>query len=469
MLSVVQYWRALRCRLLLVGLWAAVPLTAQTPAVTAFVHVTVIPMDSERVVPEQTVVVRGNQIVAMGPAAQVPVPAGAQQIDGRGRFLMPGLGDMHSHIQADDEQGLFLALANGVTTLRDMGSGSTLAVLRAARARGVLLPPRIYGIGRMGDCQGLELTLPDCLAKMKAAGVDMLKLYDDYGGPARLDSVLAAAAQVHLRVGGHAYPGPGVERALQIPYKSIEHLLGYASAVVGAPILGEGWGKDDDDSEAPSPSLDTMPWMQPGYRLDPERLRTLAETTRRVGAWTVPTLAVSEYVSAVGSLDLPHGLTRWREFTLEVARALHTAGAKFLLSDDLQNAPNPAGFVVHRELELLLQVGLTPYEALEAGTHNVARYLGTQDSAGTVAVGKWADLVLLDGNPLQDIHYTTAITGVMADGRWFSRADLDARLDRLEAQGCYLATVRRDARDHRGISVSSFNTVMTQSVSPCQQ
>ncbi len=453
----------------MIATWTVLPwlsgVVAQTPempSTTAFLHVAVIPMDSdrERVLSDQTVLVRGNRIVALGPAAEVDVPVGARQIEAKGKFLLPGLSDMHAHISANDDVGLFLALANGVTTLRDMGFAKNLPALHAKRTNGAAMPPRLYGVVRVEDCDSLMFAA--CFGE-KALGYDMLKLYED-ARAAQLDPIITAAKHAGLRVGGHAVPGPGIDWALGVPYRSIEHLQGYPSAIIGQPI----WPEDSAGGlERDVP--DTAFWVQPGYKLPVERLRAVAEATQRAGAWNAPTLiGMDGIVASFEMAGQQRAFGRYVEFLSQIVKALHDAGAPLLLSEDMMARPNPAGYALHRELELFVQAGLSPYDALITGTRNVATYLGTQDSAGTVAVGKWADLLLLEANPLADIRHTTAIAGVMADGWWFSRADLDARLDAWEARGCALTELRREAAARRGISTASLRAMPGSSDASCE-
>jgi adenine deaminase len=145
------------------------------------------------------------------------------------------------------------------------------------------------------------------------------------------------------------------------------------------------------------------------------------------------------------------------EVSLQVVNALQDAGAGLLLGADM-TLESP-GFAVHRELELLVLAGLTPYQALATGTRNVAVYLGTQDSTGTVAVGKRADLVLVDGNPLTDIRYTAGPAGAMVGGRWLARAELDARFDAVATGSrTEFRHMQQDALGHHGIHLSRSDT-----------
>lgn len=439
--------------------------TSQT-AVTAFVGVTVVPMDRERVLAGQTVLVRGERIVAMGPSDRVHVPTGAERIDGRGKYLMPGLADMHAHINGDAEL-LWSYLANGVTTVRDMFGRPELLALRDRVANGELLGPRIYAVGIDEECPKQQ-ELASCLKAMKAVQVIMVKIYWD--SRARFDSVVAIARELHLPVGGHVSQVVGLGPSLRVPYATLEHLWGYFEFLVGTrPALMTELALPRS-SASPGPQfaplrdtvkavLDTASWMRPGWRLDPRKLRAVAIATRRAGTWNAPTLVAAEAMcwQPRNLIDAPERrlFRRIFEAKFPLVHALQDAGAGLLLSTDMSEL---GGFPVHRELELLVDVaGLTPYQALATGTRNVAHFLATEDSTGTVAVGKRADLVLLDGNPLRDIRYTAGPTGVMVGGRWLSRTVLETGLDSiLVGNGSNADNMRRlrhAAPLHRGTPV----------------
>ena len=414
---------------LFVSALAAVSAEAQALAVvpvTAFVNVSVIPMDRDRVLTRQTVVVRGDHIVALGPVGQVAVPSDAERVDGAGKFLMPGLADMHVHFgnfdpapmdgpprftlnpTVDVADMLFTFVANGVTTVRDMHSGPDAqgnAWLLAVRRRvgaGKLLGPRIYTAGDPDESS------PAAAAKsveaLKAAGYDFVKLY---GRPRPLyDSVVAAARRVGLPVAGHV-PGEdiGIAGVLRDRWASIEHLTGYFEYATGV-----------------------SPESTARKRVDDATLRRIARETERAGVWNCPAPSIQMTWMGMDSVHF--------DFYPRLIKALHDAGAGLLLGTDayfFDGTLAHSGFTIHAALEALVDAGLTPYQALETGTRNVARFLRTEDSTGTVAVGKRADLVLLNANPLVDVHHTTALAGVMLGGRWLPRVDLNRWIDTMRS------------------------------------
>ena len=411
---------------------AFIPTTSDS--VTAFVDVTVIPMNEEQVLPGQTVLVQGGRIVAVGSPSKVHVPDDAVRIDGHKRYLIPGLADMHIHLGANGgdsvsaERALFLLLANGITTVRNMdyrqkGTGEMgldnafLLRLRARAASGELVSPRIYTSGAWGPPEYITGGRPQRLdsiavyvAAYKAAGYDFVKIHDEDSIVA--ESVLVAAYRLGIPVVGHPrlFPVEKVFGETPVPsapegrlpllgrvpsfsgaaaktgYKSVEHLLYYYYA----------------NQESP----------------DPLQLARRVEETKRGGVWNCPTL------NSIEELHIsPHNAGI-------IISALKEAGAGLLSGTDacastMYGVPGPS---LHQELQRLVLAGLTPYEALETSTRNVAVFFGTLAESGTVEVGKRADLVLLDGNPLEDITNSSNIAGVMIGGRWFSHDTLAPRL-----------------------------------------
>jgi imidazolonepropionase-like amidohydrolase len=421
---------------------AAWPPVSEVPAeVTAFVDVAVIPMDSERILANQTVLVQNGRITALGPAAQVRVPEGTVRIDGRGQFLIPGLADMHAHLGlttldiATAERWLLLYALEGVTTIRNTDyrhgndglTGPGLLRLQARAAAGELLSPRIYTSGPWGPKRYISVvkdapaprldSVAAYIAAYKAAGYDFIKVHDET--TVIHDSVAAAARRVGIPVAGHMPGHSGRKMALErfqqtlTGMRSVEHLSGSRGTLTT-------WS----DSGGRCPIADSsrgLAGSHPACVL--EGVRFLAEVTQRAGTWSVPTLVLKgDGINING----------------QHVKALQDAGAGLLLGTDAIPDSRGSPGQVHQELNALVRAGLTPYQALAAGTRNVAQYFGTLDSSGTVAVGKRADLVLLYGNPLADVRHTREPAGVMIKGRWLDRVALDQRLLALPASTTWL-------------------------------
>ncbi|HZB27043.1 MAG TPA: amidohydrolase family protein, partial [Gemmatimonadales bacterium] len=300
---------------------------------------------------------------------------------------------------------------------------------------------------------GNSAPTPESATKMvteqKAAGYDFLKIHPGLTRET-FDAMAATAERAGIKVAGHVPLAVGLLRALEARYASIDHLDGYVEAMVreGAPVTAA-------QSEFFGVNL--------GEHLDTSRIPDLVEATRKAGVWNVPTQSLMEnlapgesaealgrrtemrYVSAktraqwaqeknsileeTGSS--PESAQRTMEARRKLIKALHAGGAGLLLGSDAPQIYNVPGFSIHRELELLVAAGLTPYQALETGTRNVAVFFGTLSQRGTIETGKRADLVLLDANPLTDVRNTTRRAGVMLGGRWLPKETINARLNTI--------------------------------------
>ena len=438
--------------------------------VTAFVDVAVVPMDRERVLTDQTVLVQREHITALGPADRVRVPKNAVRIDGRGKFLIPGLTDMHVHLEVADsvgaEQMLLLFVATGITTIRDMAylstrdvphviklDGTNLLQLRARAAAGTLLSPRIYTSGRPPWRNDTNAnTVAQEVAAYKAMGYDFIKVHDET--PIILDSVAAAAHRLAIPFAGHVPAGTPLEHALTLGYASIEHLRGY-----DIYLSRDSAFLSMADSVAKGMS-DSALWRATRQAVDTSKVPLIAAETQLAGVWNCPTQVGVEGVAPglrvkIADQHRPelryvtsrtranwdsqeesnivwNAEGRWNARVAMVGRwvipALQHAGAGLLSGTDTPGPYEVPGFALLRELETLVQVGLTPYQALATSTRNVAVYFRTLHESGTIEVGKRADLVLLLGNPLVDIRFIEQRAGVMLDGRWHSQAELDRHL-----------------------------------------
>lgn len=428
-----------------------------TRPVYAITNVTVVPMDRERLIPGQTVVVSNGRIDSVAPSHRTRVPAGAIVIEGRGRYLMPGLAEMHAHVPPDPKQAqwtqdvLFLYVANGITFARSMLGAPHHLELRSKAERGEIRSPRIYTSGP--SLSGNSVANPEAgrriVAEQKAAGYDTMKIQ---GGLSRAsyDAIVDAARSHRISFGGHVPEAVGFARALDARQATVDHLDGYI------PLLLR-----DQDSAPAGQGLF-------GYNLtdsvDERKIPLLAQRTRQSGVWNVPTDSIIHHLalpepSAAAMESRPEMryvprpmLEQWKRaradfqsnptydpararrfvaIRAKLIKALHDNGAGLLLGSDAPQWFNVPGFSLHRELRYLVDAGLTPYQALATGTREIARFLGTPDAFGTVQVGRRADLILLDANPLADIGNAQRRAGVMLNGRWLSERDIRAGLARI--------------------------------------
>ena len=427
--------------------------------VVVFEQVSIVPMDRERILSNQTVVVRNGQIAEIGAADDVQRPAGATRVDGRGKFLMPTLAEMHAHILPEDvapyvagrfttperaiERVLLLYVLNGIGTIRNMHGDARHVALRERVARGELLGPTIVTSGEAfrNEYTKSVAAAKGLVAEHKARGFDFLKIWPGVVADDVWDAMVAAANEAGLPFGGHVPSNQGLHRVLAARMRTIDHLDGYLEAAARPG--------------APRPVIFATNLV--GH-VDESRFPMLAKETRAAGTWVVPTQSLFE--SQWGP-DEPNVMARWPDMEyvsseeigqwtkakmrnmaaqpLETRReylgirrrllkTLYDSGVKFLLGSDAPQTWQVPGFSIHRELAALVTSGLTPYQALETGTRNVAVFLKAEDHAGTVEVGKRADLVLLAANPLQDAANAQRITGVMLNGRWLPRVEIERQL-----------------------------------------
>ena len=417
---------------------------ASSPGVTAFVDVTVIPMDADRMLPGHTVLVRGDRIVAVGPAGSVEVPAGAERIDGSGKYLLPGLSEMHGHtpggFPTDEfrEQVMFLYAANGVTTVRGMlGLPGDLA-LRARTNTGEIWGPTLYLAGP--SFSGGSIDSPGQATErvwtQKREGWDHLKIHPGLT-MAEYDAMAGAAAKAGIRFSGHVPADVGIRHAILMGQETFDHLDGYMEEAGGI-----------------------------GGPMDEARMEELFDLTIDARAWVVPTMVLWE-VGVIGLGDPetlaaypemrywpPTGVDGWRNRLLaiqasngwDVERArrhasnrtrllgmMNEAGVGILMGTDSPQMFSVPGFSIHRELAAMAEAGMSPYEILVSGTRNVGDYFQRYDSFGTVAAGRRADLILTNSNPLDDVANIADRAGVMVRGAWKSEAEIQEGLAAIAA------------------------------------
>jgi len=432
-----------------VSLHAGPPGSAFPSPSYAITEVTVIPMDGERRLPRYTVFVDGGLITAMGPSRELRVPGGVTRIEGQGKYLIPGLSEMHIHLgqgpgeSAGDPLGrqLRLALAHGVTTMRGVIAPPSALQARDRINRGELLGPTLYVAAPSLNGQSVPdpATGRRLVMEARAKGYDLLKTHGGMSAESYL-AIVAAAREAGLPLAGHVSPSYGLERAMRAG-QQVEHLDGYIAASLPPDMPAPHGQIIADDIVA---------------RVEWPRVRKQAEETRRAGVWNGMTLALFQ-VLAGGQTAAEHAarpemryvppatLAQWSGYLSNgpgalpgylaardsIAVALYRAGARLLVSADAPQIFLVTGFGTHQEMQAMTRAGIPPFGVLEAATRSAAEYLRRKD-AGTVAVGKRADLVLLDADPLEDIAHTSRISGVMVAGRWLDRAALDGLLREVE-------------------------------------
>ena len=436
-------------------------------------NVNVISMTEAGVRGAQDVVIRGRTIVAVVPAGTAMPPRGAVVIDGRGQYLMPGLIDSHVHIKERDP--LFLFVAAGVTTAQNMSGRPFHLQMRERTNSGALLGPRIVTTGPTTAEVGV--TTPEevrrLVADQKQAGYDAIKMYGSRGGDMTPESyrALIEAAGLHgMRVVGHAPRNLPFQIVLDERQSSIDHMeeIVYTHRPFArwlGPYVDLQFGRvtpavRDSLAQARVPDF--------ARELEPE-ITALAQAVQRAGLAVTPNIVFFRNIQWM-TTDSIHALLRGAELKYAapeqrlnwspllnrysnawhdrratvsaylaevvdlqraITRAFSKVGVPLMTGTDAEFLGAQPGFSVHTELELFVDLGMSPIEALRAATVTPARVLRIADSVGTVDPGKVADLVLLRADPRANIRNTRAINGVFRAGRWLARAEIEARLDSL--------------------------------------
>ena len=405
---------------------------AQLPTVppqrtTAFVNVTVIPMDRDRTIAGQTVIVRDGKIATIGPAASTAVPNDALRIDGQGKFLIPGLAEMHGHVTGQPgplaNATMFLYVANGLTTVRGMQGSPFHLQFRDQVARGELIGPRLYTAGPQ---MGQNIRTPqigDSVARaQKAAGYDLLKIQE--GMPrAAYDVVVATARSVGIPFGGHIPDEVGLWHALAAKQGTIDHLDNFLEAITRDSTIAviAAATKRAGVSVVPTMPLWEMLYIPPDS----------ASVANRPDLKYMPKPTVANWFRSIGSGGRIQGDSArraWRATRMGMLTALHRAGVPILLGTDAPQVFSVPGFSIHREMATMVEAGMTPFEVLQSGSRNVAVHFGTLAETGTVEVGKRADLLLLDANPLTSVANVQRRAGVMFNGRWLPETEIQRAL-----------------------------------------
>lgn len=422
-------------------------------------NVNVIPMDREQVLNNQVVVIRNGIIAEIGGAGNVKFGRDALVIDGAGKFLLPGLSEMHAHVPPVDDlepmkEVLLLYAVNGITNIRGMLGHPRHLELRSKIRSGEVLGPRLYTAGPSFNGESVKdvATGVRMVHEQKAAGYDFLKLHPGLT-KATFAAIAKTAHEEKIPFAGHVSFDVGIWAAIDSGYQAIDHLDGFVESLV--PRM-------DTITE----STEGLFGMFIGGQADATRIPKLMTALRDHHIWIVPTQCLAErWMSPVKDADAmarepemvymsAETLNNWTKAKknmqanpqynatavndfIRLRRQLiydcYKQGGGLLLGSDAPQVFDVPGFSIHHELKYLVQSGLTPYEALRTGTANVGAFFNRADM-GTIRKGALADLVLVDRNPLQDINNIDAIAGVMLDGRWLSKEFIDATLAKLRKQ-----------------------------------
>lgn len=429
---------------------------------TAFTNVRLLSMTSEEeeILENQTVRIVGDKIIAVGSANEVKPGKNATVIDGTGKYLMPGLAEMHAHIpvppQGEDssiiDETLFLYLSNGVTTIRGMLGNPIHLWLREQVASKEILGPRIYTSGPSfnGNTVPDPETAIQRVKDQKEAGYDFLKLHPGIERNV-FDSLVAMAKAVGIPYAGHVPIPVGVRHAIASDYASIDHLDGYLEGLV-------------PESAGVDPNSNGFFGFNFVDIADPSLIEELAKSTREKNVWIVPTQSLMvRWTAAVPATETlaepemkymrPQTLMSWGtrknaflkaiendaeqvakfiDIRKQIIQGLKKAGVDFMLGSDAPQIFNVPGFSIQHEMQSMVDAGLTPYEVLYSGTANPAKYFDDEGEYGTIEENAAADLILLSANPLEDITNMRQQEGVMVRGKWLSKEDIQAKLKQIE-------------------------------------
>lgn len=406
--------------------------------VIVIVNATVVPMETDRVIPDATVIVRGDRIAWVGPSRGAVIPANAERVDARGAFVLPGLADLHVHTGESD---MALFLRNGVTTIRELNGSPDLLALRDRIRRREIIGPTMHVAGSLlaGVRQRWRhrlITTPDearaAVRQQADSGYEFIKVYDGLTAAA-YTAIVDEAGRRALPVIGHIPAPVGLDGVLGARQREIEHMDQIVRGYV---------------------DRDTTNWRQ--------RVDSAARAIAAAGTWVNPTLAVEELLARAGTATYAAHLERpemryvdsatfawWASlrrsrpadptsspgrvdpaadfpsprarFVVAAKRAALVAlkrnGVGLILGTDLPNPGMVAGFAVHDELAALVGAGLTPFDAIASATRDAGIFLGG-DKFGVIAPGARADLVLVAENPLEDVSRLRSPLRVMARGQW---------------------------------------------------
>lgn len=429
---------------------------AQTK-INAITHVNVLPMTSEEVLKDYTVLLKDGKVFKMGPSNKLKVKKKNQIIDGTGKYLMPGLTEMHAHIptpeNGDDtwvRQVLFLYVANGVTTIRGMLGDPYLLTLRKNVENEMLIGPRIFTSSP--SMNGNTIKTPqearEKVVQYKKDGYDFLKVHPGVKREV-FDTMAKIAQSLNLPFSGHVPVEVGIRHALASRYASVDHLDGYLEGTVSADILAQN----------PNAGFFGYTYVP---NADEKQLDALAAETKKQGVWVVPTQSLfTRWFSPIDANALANEpemqympsktLYQWRQnksnltganysqvlwqrfilFRHKILQSLYKADVDLLLGSDAPQVFNVPGFSLRHEMNSLAEANLPPYVILRSGTANPARFFGRTGAFGTIVPGASADFILLEANPLENVSNTSKQVGVVLRGKWLSKEFIEAELEKI--------------------------------------
>lgn len=422
-----------------------------------FSNVSIIPMDKNVVLSNRDVVVKNGIITVIAPTTKYRYSKEALVIDCKGKYLMPGLAEMHAHVPPVDDiepmkAVVMLFALKGVTTIRGMLGHPRHIELRSKLQSGEIIGPCFITSGPSFSGNTVKTTeaATAMVKDQKKLGYDFLKLHPGISKE-NFAAIVATAREVNIPFAGHVSFDVGVWRAINAGYATIDHLDGFVESLVPgienmkeqeAGLFGLFIADKTDESGIPK-LMDSLKkhhiWVVPTQAL-PERwfhpTRSADDLANEPEMKYMDAATVNNWVTAKKTLlNNPNYKTSVATRLIEVRRKLINAcsksGVGLLLGSDAPQVFDVPGFSVHHELRYLVDAGLTPYEALKTGTVNVGKFLN-RDDVGVIKIGAVSDLLLLNGNPLDDIDQSNNIEGVMMGNLWMDKEFITIELKKLE-------------------------------------
>ena len=425
----------------------------------AITDVTVVDVEKGALIPNQTVLIMNDRVDKIGLQGEMPIPSDAQVVNGHGLYLIPGLVDAHVHYFDAPITGRVL-IANGVLLVRDMGMPNEYILpLRDELNQGKILGPKMIATGYILDGDppmipqiSMGIKTPEeakmAVRKQADAGVDMIKVYSILEKDVFL-AILAEADVCGLKVVGHVPESIYIEDAAAAGLDSAEHWFGFEKII--ARLLGEPVRLTFSGMSSQMHYFDHLD------EVDPAMLEKVYQNLRESGLTVVPTVVTfknfpsqhtleaanilhGEYITSElfniwrsqwsGQSNIPESI--WQNWARMVA-GMHRSGIPLMVGTDLMVPGIVPGFAVHDEMDIWQEAGIPPVEILRSATLIPANFMGLGDRLGSIREGKTASMILLRGNPLQDIRNAQQIEGVFLRGVYYDREALDRFLDEAKA------------------------------------
>jgi imidazolonepropionase-like amidohydrolase len=421
---------------------------AQRPGTVALVNANVLPMDRDTVLAGQTVLIRDGIIQQAGPASRVRIPPGSMRVDAGGKYLMPGLADMHVHMAGPrelQEELLKMYIVAGVTTILNMRGTPDHLVLRSDIRAGRVFGPDMYTVGRYVNAP--FFVTPDSVEQevvaQKRAGYDFIKMHGELSREAyaRLNAV---GKREGIRIIGHAPRTLGIDVVFAERQYALAHGEEFLYDTTGSSRDADLPKFEQRIPELTRKMVASGVWLMPnltGFHVIGLMAQDLPAIMARPDMKYLPAAVrvgwepgSNPYTKRFGPEKAPGILAR-HALLRKLTRSFDSAGVKLLVGTDGLNVGVVPGFAAHDELHELVDAGLSPYHALRAATANASAFLGASPCIGQVRAGCVADLLLLDANPLSNIDNTRRIAGVMVRGRWLPRQELNRLLELLAVGG----------------------------------